>query len=91
MGMAELWTHFPKAELALAALAPVSISESDETYLLTSTDLNVKIRDSLLDVKALKKADRDGLEQWSPVLKTTFPLAPETATKVIALAAYSEP
>ena len=48
-------TCFPKAELALAALAPVSISESDETYFLTSTDVNVKIRDLLLDIKALRK------------------------------------
>jgi exopolyphosphatase/guanosine-5'-triphosphate,3'-diphosphate pyrophosphatase len=45
----------------------------------------VKIRDGLLDVKRLEAVNGDGLEQWRPVLKKTFPLDAEDIS--IALSA----
>jgi exopolyphosphatase/guanosine-5'-triphosphate,3'-diphosphate pyrophosphatase len=35
----------------------------------------VKVRDGLMDVKLLEAVDGNGLEQWRPVLKASFPLA----------------
>lgn len=48
---------------------------SDETYLvvLDRDNVNVKIRDHVLDVKILKSTSR-GCEQWQPQLKAEFPL-----------------
>lgn len=58
-----------------AALDPTSTQESDELYLLSSvTNENVKVRDLLMDIKALQRVNADGLEQWKPVLKGAFPL-----------------
>src|SRR3954452_14176317 len=68
--------HFGAAEERFAALEPERIQESDEVYLLSRlADENVKVRDDLLDVKELERVNRDGLEQWTPVLKTGFPVA----------------
>ncbi len=59
------------------------MQESDEIYLLSEeSDASVKIRDGLMDVKRLVAVDGHGLEQWRPVLKTSFPLA---ATDVAAV------
>ncbi len=66
---------FGEADARFAALTPEDVVESDETYLLsTSTDENVKVRDSLMDIKALEQVNADGLEQWKPVMKAGFPL-----------------
>lgn len=49
--------------------------ESDEIYFLSpASSENVKVRDSLLDIKKFQRANADGLEQWKPVLKHGFPL-----------------
>jgi hypothetical protein len=37
---------------------------------------NVKIRNLLMDIKALQQVNPDGLEQWKPVMKATFPYLP---------------
>lgn len=59
------------------------IEDSEEIYLLsTLCDANVKIRDDLLDIKELEQTDRNGLEQWRPVLKAGFPLPPQTVAWV---------
>jgi exopolyphosphatase/guanosine-5'-triphosphate,3'-diphosphate pyrophosphatase len=59
------------------------IEDSEEIYLLsTLCDANVKIRDDLLDIKELEQTDRNGLEQWRPVLKAGFPLPPQTVARV---------
>jgi exopolyphosphatase/guanosine-5'-triphosphate,3'-diphosphate pyrophosphatase len=51
------------------------VQESDELYLLSQeSDASVKIRDGLMDVKRLEAVDGNGLEQWRPVLKGSFPL-----------------
>jgi exopolyphosphatase/guanosine-5'-triphosphate,3'-diphosphate pyrophosphatase len=76
---------FGAAEGRLALLDPDRSQESDELYLLSlESDASVKIRDRLMDVKLLEAVDRDGLEQWRPVLKGAFPLAATDVSTVLA-------
>lgn len=51
------------------------IRESAETYIVSAANNrnNTKIRDKLMDIKALV-AERDGLEQWNPRMKGAFPI-----------------
>jgi exopolyphosphatase / guanosine-5'-triphosphate,3'-diphosphate pyrophosphatase len=72
-------------ERRLAALAPESVAESEELYLLSAADGDtVKVRDGLLDVKRLEQVDEDGLEQWRPVLKAAFPVPADDIGSVLA-------
>ena len=67
----------------LADKVPEAKQESDEVYLLSSRcDASVKARAGFLDVKQLEQRDCNGLEQWRPILKATFPLPAETVTQV---------
>ena len=75
-------SRFGTAEPFFAGLEPDAIQESDELYLLSEGDANVKIRDELVDVKALNAVDSAGLEQWVPVMKAEFPLASADLEKV---------
>jgi hypothetical protein len=54
------------------------IRESSEIYIVSSktNTHNTKIRYDLLDIKRLLKTEK-GFEQWSPVLKASFPLSKE--------------
>ena len=49
--------------------------QSDEIYIVSRTNdvNNTKIRDGKMDIKTFVTA-RDGLEQWSPLMKGEFPL-----------------
>jgi exopolyphosphatase/guanosine-5'-triphosphate,3'-diphosphate pyrophosphatase len=69
--------RFGDAERLLARFTPSDVQESDEIYLISDADSNVKIRDSLMDVKVRRDLNADGVEQWTPVLKAAFPLSPE--------------
>jgi len=74
---------FGAADDRLADLQPERVQESDEVYLLSlESDASVKIRDELMDVKRLE-AVHDGLEQWRPVLKGTFPLSAGDVSNVL--------
>jgi exopolyphosphatase/guanosine-5'-triphosphate,3'-diphosphate pyrophosphatase len=76
---------FREAEPRLSALAPDKVQQSAEVYVLViDSDANVKYRDNLLDVKQLECVNDDGLEQWRPLLKEPFPLAPATIAQVSA-------
>ena len=76
---------FGEADRRLEALAPGRVQESDEVYLLSpGTDANVKIRDGLMDIKMLEQVNADGLEQWRPVMKGTFPLPAAEVARVCA-------
>ena len=76
---------FGAAEPRFAALAPDKVQQSSEVYVLVvNSDANVKYRDNLLDIKQLERVNDDGLEQWRPVLKEPFPLAPATVAQVRA-------
>ena len=66
---------FGAADAAFAALTAKDITESDEIYFLApATNENVKVRDKLMDIETLQQVNADGLEQWMPVMKGTFPL-----------------
>jgi exopolyphosphatase / guanosine-5'-triphosphate,3'-diphosphate pyrophosphatase len=81
---------FGPAEGVLAVHEPERVQESKELYLLSlETDASVKVRDDLMDVKQLESVDRDGLEQWRPVLKDSFPL--DAAAVSVVLAALGVP
>jgi exopolyphosphatase/guanosine-5'-triphosphate,3'-diphosphate pyrophosphatase len=75
---------FGAAETTLAGLAPEREHESDELYLLSpDSEASVKVRDRLMDVKRLEQVNADGLQQWRPVLKASFPLAPDDVRFVL--------
>jgi exopolyphosphatase/guanosine-5'-triphosphate,3'-diphosphate pyrophosphatase len=57
--------------------------ETDERYVLSGTDVTVKLRAGLIDVKVLRETNADGLERWEPVLKLGFPLVAADATRVL--------
>ena len=77
--------HFGAAEDRFAALEPERIQESDEVYLLSRlVGENVKVRDDLLDVKQRERVNRDGLEQWTPVMKASFPIPASEVANVLA-------
>ena len=61
---------------------PTGTADSDERYLLSAGGTTVKIRDGLMDVKALLAVDADGLQQWRPVLKVAFPIDGEAVRAV---------
>ncbi len=71
-------TAFGPSEDAFASLTPTGVQESDELYLLPAPGArigdNVKVRDDLMDIKVLREVNADGLEQWTPVMKASFPL-----------------
>ncbi|MCH8614603.1 hypothetical protein LZ016_00580 [Sphingomonas sp. SM33] len=74
---------FGEADERLAKLTPSATTDSDEVYFLSAHGQNVKIRDALMDVKVLREVNRDGLQQWAPVMKSEFPLSAIDAVKVI--------
>jgi exopolyphosphatase/guanosine-5'-triphosphate,3'-diphosphate pyrophosphatase len=65
-------------------MTPSAVQESSETYLLSGTGDNVKVRDALMDIKVLRETRHDGLEQWTPVMKAGFPLPAAEVAKVFA-------
>jgi len=75
--------HFGPAEARIARLAASGVQQSDEIYLLCSTGANVKIRDALMDIKALRELNADGLERWTPVMKSGFPLPAAELAQVL--------
>lgn len=78
---------FGAAEELLTEGGAGGVQESDELYLLSEeSDASAKVRDELMDVKRLEAVDGNGLEQWRPVLKGSFPLtATDVATVLDAL------
>lgn len=76
-------SSFGAAERHIVNLAPTSIQESDELYLLSGDGDNVKVRDDLMDIKVFIETNSDGLEQWRPVVKAGFPLAAPVVERVL--------
>lgn len=77
---------FGAAERRLTNATPGRIEDSDEVYVVAlGSDASVKLRDGRVDAKRLLRVDRDGLEQWTPVLKATFPLTPPDVATVLEL------
>ena len=75
-------SRFGRAEDHFAALTPREVKESDELYFLSADGDTVKVRDGLMDIKVLKEVNADGLEQWTPVMKSAFPLPRTDVAKV---------
>jgi len=73
---------FGPAEDVFIAWAPEQVKESDEIYLVAPGGENVKVRDDLLEIKALLEVNDEGLERWEPVMKAPFPLSTEVAARV---------
>jgi exopolyphosphatase/guanosine-5'-triphosphate,3'-diphosphate pyrophosphatase len=68
------------------------VQESDEVYLLSQeSDASVKVRDTYMDVKRLEAVDGNGLEQWRPVLKGSFPLGTADVETVLGALGVSVP
>lgn len=66
--------------------------ESAEVYVLsTVVDENPKVRDGKMDVKSLQQVNEDGLEQWKPILKVSFPLNQEQLAEVYRVFRLSLP
>lgn len=80
------WRTFAKTiETAIDVAAHPLIRHvvSSEVYLGSATaEGNLKIRDDKIDIKALRQVGDDGLEQWRPVLKASFPLSVEQLAEV---------
>ena len=78
---------FGAAEASFAALTPGEPHDSDELYLLPRDEASaanvVKVRDDLMDVKALREVSTDGLERWEPVFKVGFPIAAADVGRVL--------
>jgi len=76
---------FGEADERFRACTPEKIRESSEVYILSAvSNDNTKIRDTLMDIKTLQQVNEDGLEQWMPVMKGSFPLPTGEITKVFA-------
>lgn len=66
----------PDIEAQIGLTARISPQQSDEIYLLNSaTPHSAKIRGGALEVKRLLRVDCNGLEQWTPAFKESFPLS----------------
>ncbi len=75
---------FGGAESLILAGEQTRAVESGEVYVLSRrSDVNVKIREGVLNVKVLLQTNDHGLERWSPVLKALLPLEPDTVAQVL--------
>lgn len=78
--------QFGVAEENIKAHECTRSMESSEVYILSrKSGENIKIRDMLMDIKVLKAVE-DGLEQWLPIMKATFPIGDEEAQEVFKAA-----
>ena len=68
--------EFGIVERKMRALSPVEkIRESSEVYIMSrgNNNNNTKIRDQLMDIKVFVQ-EKEGLEQWDPRMKGSFPM-----------------
>jgi len=74
---------FGEAEARINAFPKDKVRNSAEVYILSRLSMdNTKIRDMLMDIKTLRQVNSDRLEQWFPVMKAAFPLAPGVLDEV---------
>jgi exopolyphosphatase/guanosine-5'-triphosphate,3'-diphosphate pyrophosphatase len=72
-------------------MEPTGIQESDELYLVSDTDANVKVRFDLMDVKILVETNSDGLEQWRPIMKAQFPVPQSEVERIFTALGQKTP
>ena len=89
------WRTFAKnieLKLDLAKYEKTRHVESAEVYVLsTIVDENPKIRDDKMDVKSLQQVNEDGLEQWKPIMKVSFPISAGQLREVYKIYRFSPP
>lgn len=74
---------FGAAESRIHSFPKDKVRHSAEVYILSRNSMdNTKIRDMLMDIKTLRQVNADKLEQWFPVMKAGFPLAPAVLADV---------
>lgn len=83
--------RFHDVETRLADKLKDAPHESDELYFISKGGENVKVRDGLMDVKVLREVDRNGLEQWIPVMKAGFPLPAAEVEKLLQALKFDAP
>ena len=83
--------RFGRAETVFGELETKGVQETDEIYLLTEKDCNVKIRAGLLDIKVLQRVNDAGLELWMPVMKAAFPVGAATLRDVFTAMRVAPP
>lgn len=80
------WRTFARTietRIDLTAFPRTRHVESSETYLASDfSEDNTKIREGKIDIKALQQVNDDGLEQWKPVVKASFPLSADQLAAV---------
>ena len=84
--------EFEDAEKKIRSYEQGNFKESEENYILSrKSDENTKIRDDLMDIKALQNVDEHKLEQWLPIMKEGFPINLEALKKLFPIFKISEP
>jgi len=84
--------NFAGSANPFAAFKAGDTQGSDEIYFLSPVNSeNVKVRDSLMDIKKFQLANPDGLELWKPVLKQSFPFPAADVSKVFDLLGVAPP
>jgi hypothetical protein len=70
--------HFLLARLSMPVPEKVWERQSEEIYILSRTNdiNNTKIRNGKMDIKTFVQ-EKDGLEQWNPLMKGEFPISKE--------------
>ena len=75
-------TPVPVSRLGYAWSDPPA--RTAEFYLVSAgSPHNVKVREGLIEVKRLRRVSGDGLEQWSPTVRSGFPLLPADWAEVL--------
>ena len=83
---------FEEAEKKIRSYEQGNFKDSEENYILSrKSDENTKIRDDLMDIKALQNVNEHKLEQWLPVMKEGFPIKQEALKKLFAIFKIPEP
>lgn len=69
-----------------------SVKKSSEVYILSKVrDDNTKIREDLIDIKALQAVDTNSLEQWNPLMKAGFPIGKDKLAELFTVFGVAAP
>jgi exopolyphosphatase/guanosine-5'-triphosphate,3'-diphosphate pyrophosphatase len=83
---------FEEAEKKIRSFEQGNFKDSREDYILSrKSDENTKIRDNLMDIKALQNVNENKLEQWLPVMKEGFPIGLDALQKLFDIFKISPP
>jgi exopolyphosphatase/guanosine-5'-triphosphate,3'-diphosphate pyrophosphatase len=84
--------EFETLDATIETMTPDRVGSSGEQYFLSlHSDASVKVRDGMIDVKALLAVDVDGLELWAPILKAEFPVNADDVAAVLRALGVSAP